>query len=215
MSDPLPDLRATDADRERVAERLRAAAAEGQLSFDELEDRLNAAYAARTGGELVPLTADLQEPGGALAAPSAEPGAGVTVRRGPGGARWLVAIMGGCERRGRWRLAERATSLNIMGGADLDLSQAELAGEHVELTVFSLMGGADIYVPDNLEVEVSEFALMGGNSVKLGERPQRTGGPTIKLRLISLMGGTDVKRGPRLSRAERRLLKQTKNWHGL
>ena len=98
MSDPLPDLRATDADRERVAERLRAAAADGQLTFDELEDRLNAAYAARTGGDLVPLTADLQEPGAALTSPAPQPGTGVTVRRGPGGARWLVAIMGGCER---------------------------------------------------------------------------------------------------------------------
>jgi hypothetical protein len=215
MSDPLPDLRATDADRERVAERLRAAAADGQLTFDELEDRLNAAYAARTGGDLVPLTADLQEASGAVAAPAAEAGTGAIVRRGPGGARWLIAIMGGCERKGRWRLAERATSLNIMGGADLDLSQAELAGDHVELTVFSLMGGADIYVPENVQVEVSEFAFMGGNSVKLGDNPRGTGAPMIKLRLISIMGGSDVKRGPRLSRAERRTLKeQSRSWHG-
>jgi hypothetical protein len=195
MSDPLPDLRATDADRERVADRLRAAAADGQLSFDELEERLNAAYAARTGGDLVPLTADLQAASGTVAAPDT----GAIVRRGPGGARWLIAIMGGCERKGRWRVAERATSLNIMGGADLDLSQAELAGDHVELTVFSLMGGAEIYVPENVQVEVSEFAFMGGNSVKLGDRPRPAGGPKITLRLISLMGGTDVKRGPRLS----------------
>jgi len=210
MSDPLPDLRATDADRERVAERLRAAAADGQLTFDELAERLNAAYAARTGGELVPLTADLQEPGAALTSPAPEPDTGVTVRRGPGGAKWLVAIMGGCERRGRWRLAERATSLNIMGGADLDLSQAELAADHVELTVFSLMGGADIYVPENLQVEVSEFAFMGGNSVRLGDNPRGTG-PVIKLRLLSIMGGSDVKRGPKLSRAERRELRRQRH----
>ena len=211
MSDPLPDLRATDADRERVAERLRAAAADGQLTFDELEERLNAAYAARTGGDLVPLTADLQEPGGALTSPAPEAGTGVTVRRGPGGAKWLLAIMGGCERKGRWRLAERATSLNIMGGADLDLSQAELAGDHVELTVFSLMGGADIYVPENVQIEVSEFAFMGGNSIELGENPHRAGGPVIKLRLLSIMGGSDVKRGPKRSRAERRALRQQRH----
>ena len=47
MSDPLPELRATDADRERVAEQLRGAAAQGQLTFDELEERLDAAYAAQ------------------------------------------------------------------------------------------------------------------------------------------------------------------------
>ena len=207
MSDPLPDLRATDADRERVAERLRAAAADGQITFDELDDRLHAAYAARTGRDLVPLTEDLQEPGAALLPPEPAAGQGVTVRRGPGGARWLVAIMGGCDRTGRWRLAERATSLNIMGGADLDLNQAELAADHVELTVFSLMGGADIRVPDNLQVELSEFAFLGGNSIKLGDAPPRPGAPVLRLRVISIMGGSDVKRGPKLSRAERRALR--------
>ena len=90
--------------------------------------------------------------------------------------------MGGCDRKGRWRLAERATSLNIMGGADLDLNQAELAADHVELTVFSLMGGADIRVPDNLQVELSEFAFMGGNSIKLGDAPPRPGAPVLRLR---------------------------------
>ena len=52
-------LRASDADRERVAERLRAAAGEGRLSADELEERLERAFAARTEAELEPLTADL------------------------------------------------------------------------------------------------------------------------------------------------------------
>ncbi|HZB75091.1 MAG TPA: DUF1707 domain-containing protein [Solirubrobacteraceae bacterium] len=198
MSDQLPDLRATDADRERVAERLRGAAADGQLSFDELDERLDAVHAARTGRELAALTTDLQETG-AVSAPV--DGRGVTVRRGPGGARWLVAIMGGGDRKGRWRLAERATSINVMGGADLDLTHAELAAEHVELTVFSLMGGADIRVPENLEVEVSELAFMGGNSVRLGDAPPRPGGPVLRLRLISIMGGTEVRRGPKPPRA--------------
>jgi hypothetical protein len=91
-----------------------------------------------------------------------------------------------------------------MGGSDLDLNDAELAADHVELTVFSLMGGADIYVPDGLNVEVSDFALMGGNTVHIGDPRPDPGGPVLRLRLISIMGGTDVKRGPRKSRAERR-----------
>jgi hypothetical protein len=57
----LPTQRASDADREAVAERLRAAAAEGRLDPDELDERLGAAYGARTFGELVPLTDDLPE----------------------------------------------------------------------------------------------------------------------------------------------------------
>jgi Domain of unknown function (DUF1707) len=52
-------LRIGDADRERVAERLRRAAGEGRLSPEELEERLEAAFAARTEAELTPLVADL------------------------------------------------------------------------------------------------------------------------------------------------------------
>jgi hypothetical protein len=52
-------LRIGDADRERVADRLRQAAGEGRLSPEELEERLGAAFAARTAGELEPLVADL------------------------------------------------------------------------------------------------------------------------------------------------------------
>ena len=55
----MSELRASDADRERVAERLRAAAGEGRLSSDELEERLESAFSARTGAELEPLVGDL------------------------------------------------------------------------------------------------------------------------------------------------------------
>jgi hypothetical protein len=52
-------LRASDQDREHVAERLRQAAAEGRLLAEELEHRLARALRARTYGELDPLVADL------------------------------------------------------------------------------------------------------------------------------------------------------------
>jgi hypothetical protein len=51
--------RASDAEREAVAEHLRQAAAEGRLTTDELADRVERAYAAQTLAELEPLTADL------------------------------------------------------------------------------------------------------------------------------------------------------------
>lgn len=56
------ELRVSDSDRDRVAERLRVAAGEGRLGADELEDRLERAFAARTEAELAPLTADLPSP---------------------------------------------------------------------------------------------------------------------------------------------------------
>jgi fatty acid desaturase len=59
MSETAPALRIADADRERVAERLRRAAGEGRLAPEELEERLEAAFSARTEAELAPLVADL------------------------------------------------------------------------------------------------------------------------------------------------------------
>jgi hypothetical protein len=204
MSDELPALRASDADRERAADTLRRAAGAGRLTMDELDERLNAAYASRTRAELERLVVDVvvedEPPDG--------PAHRMPVRRGEGGARWLVAIMGGCERRGRWRLSERATNLNIMGGSDIDLNDAELAAEHVELTVFCLMGGSDIRVPEGLNVELSDFAFMGGNTVHIGDARPDPGGPVLHLRLISIMGGSDVKRGRRKTRAEKRAEKR-------
>jgi hypothetical protein len=57
-----PSLRASDADRDAAADRLRAAAGEGRLDPDELDERVGEVYAARTVGELARLTEDLPQP---------------------------------------------------------------------------------------------------------------------------------------------------------
>ncbi len=72
----MSELRASDADRERVAERLRAAAGEGRLTADELEERLERAFSGKTGAELAPLVADLP-------ATVSSPGPTAGRRRGP------------------------------------------------------------------------------------------------------------------------------------
>jgi len=57
------ETRASDAEREQAVARLREASAEGRLTLDELASRTDAAYAARTHGELVRVTSDLPEAG--------------------------------------------------------------------------------------------------------------------------------------------------------
>jgi hypothetical protein len=201
MSEPgFPELRASDADRERAADVLRRAAGEGRLTMEELDERLHAAYATRTRRELERLLADVVEPGS-----EHPPAAGhrIPVRRGEGGTRWIVAVLGGGDRKGAWRLSERCVALNVMGGSDLDLNDAELAAERVELTVFSFMGGSKIRIPEGLNVEVSDFAFMGGNDVDVGNARPDPGGPVVHVRLISIMGGTDVRRGRRPPRRGR------------
>ncbi|GAA2450216.1 DUF1707 domain-containing protein [Actinomadura vinacea] len=58
---PNPDIRASDADRDRVATTLREHCAQGRITMDELHERLEAAYAAKTLGQLQEITSDLPE----------------------------------------------------------------------------------------------------------------------------------------------------------
>jgi hypothetical protein len=209
--DSLPELRASDADREHHAEVLRKAAGEGRLTMEELDERLTKVYETRTHRELERLVADVVVPGDQ--AHPATRGNRMPVRRGEEGASWLIAIMSGRERKGRWLVGRNLKVINIMGGSDLDLNDAELADEVVTITVVALMGGADIRVPEGLNVDLTDFAFMGGNSSNLGNERPDPGGPTLRLKVISIMGGTDVKRGRKLTRAERKANKHLGHGH--
>ena len=192
--------RASDAEREAVVARLRDAASEGRLTVEELAERIDAAYAAKTHAELEPLTADLPGPAeraGFTPAAAPAPGPVAPARKA---SPLLFGIMGGGDRKGRWRVPERMTVVNVMGGADLDLREAVLETPEVEITVWSLMGGSTITVPEAVHVELEGFALMGGNSLRLDPtRPDPPpGAPVVRVRAWSLMGGTDVRtRGAR------------------
>jgi hypothetical protein len=70
---PQLELRATDADRDRVVQILRVAAEEGALTVDELEERLSAAFAAVTRADLVRLVDDLPPLPGTRPAPALMP----------------------------------------------------------------------------------------------------------------------------------------------
>jgi hypothetical protein len=176
-------VRASDAERDEVIDRLRTAGAEGRLTLEELGERVGAAQEARTGTELATLTADLPAPAREHAAP-----AGPEAPR-----RWLFALIGGADRKGRWRVPRRLTSVTLIGGPDLDLREATLEGPDAEFTLFTLIGGADVIVPPGIAVEMSGFTLLGGDDIKLDGPPPPPGAPTVRIRSFCLIGGTDVK----------------------
>jgi hypothetical protein len=178
MSEP-PELRVSDADREAAVVRLREAGGEGRLTFEELAERVGRADAARTASELEQVTADL---------PAARPR--TTPRKDRG---WVVAVMGGAERKGRWRPARRTNVVALMAGAALDLRHTEIEGGELHITAVSIMGGIEITVPEGVEVELSGFALMGGNSGPK-DAAVASGAPVVHVRAYSLMGGVGVSR---------------------
>jgi hypothetical protein len=181
--------RASDSEREAVVARLRHAAGEGRLTVDELDERIDAAYTAKTRAELEPLTADLPDSPMPTATTAAPP-AGSPARPGSS---FVLGILGGGDRKGRWRVPARMTVVNVMGGADLDLREAVLDAPEVEITVWSIMGGSDVIVPEGVNVELEGFALLGGNKLRLEGPPAPPGAPVVRVRAWSLMGGTDVK----------------------
>ncbi len=189
MSESGDSLRVSDAERDATLHALGEHAAVGRLTLDELEDRASQALAARTRGELAALTSDL--PAQTTAAPADTAPARV---RKP--VRWMVAIMGGSHRRGRFRAVGSINVVAIMGGDEIDLREAEIEGGELAINLFSLMGGANIYVPDSVEVEVSGFSLMGGNTELGSLRSPRRGAPVIRIRAWNVMGGATIYRLP-------------------
>ncbi|TDQ51455.1 DUF1707 SHOCT-like domain-containing protein [Actinorugispora endophytica] len=79
MSESSPEIRASDADRDRMAKRLQEHFAQGRLDGDEFNARMETAYRARTRGELERVTEDLPErdladlPGLVASAPGQRP----------------------------------------------------------------------------------------------------------------------------------------------
>lgn len=187
MTEADDSLRASDAERDATLRALGDHAAAGRLTLDELEERSSRALTARTRGELASLTTDLPREGaGAAAAPARQ--------RKP--VRWMVAIMAGSHRRGRFRAVGSINAIAIMGGDEIDLREAEIEGGELTLNLIAIMGGANIYVPDSVELEVGGFSLMGGNTEVGSTRTPRPGAPLVRIRTWNLMGGATIYRLP-------------------
>lgn len=183
----LPAMRASDADRERAATLLRDSAADGRLTVEELTERLEQAWTATTIAQLDELTADVDRGEQPLA--TSAPAGPLTPRIKA--TSWLIAIMAGVSRKGRWRADRRVRALALMGGCDIDLRNAELEGGEVTITAIAIMGGIDICVPEGVTVEAGGFVLMGGKDVKVDGLP-RPGAPLVRVRAFGLMGGVSV-----------------------
>lgn len=151
----MASLRASDSDREKVAERLNHAMTEGRLSGDELEQRLEALYAARTYGELDALLADLP-----LSRTRGRP----RVRLG----RFVAAVSGVTlvlTVLGALAILRARTAVAVLGtGHQHQLNlPGPLAGPHQGLIVAASLGGAVVVL---LTSAALLWALMDSRSLR-------------------------------------------------
>jgi len=149
-----PSLRASDADRDRVIELLRAAVADGRLDQAEFDERLDAALAARTIGALTPLTADLIAAPGALALPlartPAEPAAELlTIRERHGSVR----------REGRWTLPRRLRLNTAWSEVTLDLTRAVRSGPELIIEMQVRGGNVELVLAPVMMVDANELSV--------------------------------------------------------
>ncbi len=196
-------LRISDADRHRVSEFLREAAGEGRLDLEELDQRLEAAYAAKTYGELVPLTADL--PAGRATHPPLAPVApsGSATRYDTS-----IAIMNAVNRTGAWEVGPTHSAYALMGSVRLDLRSARFTSRETVIHAFGFWAGIDIYVNAQTRVVVDGIGVMGSFDQARDKVEPEVGpdSPLVRVNGLSLMAGITVQRRPMPGERKRRLL---------
>ena len=176
------DLRASDADRDRVLVLLAEAASDGRLTPEEHAERVQRACTARTLGELADLTTD-------LAVASAQP-----VRLD--GGRVISGIFGPARRDGRWVVAETLTVTAMFGEVEVDFTQAILQARHVQLLTTVIGGRLRLVVPDGISVVVPAHVMVGrqrGGTLP----PASSDTPVIEVKGLVLGGEIIVRTPPR------------------
>lgn len=219
MTSERPDMRASDAERERIAETLREAVAEGRLQMDEFEQRLDATYKARTHGELEPLVSDLPVPGGSVApvtgrapVPAGRPGAPVDWSRRigkPATSTGGFAFWSGFSRKGKWTVGRVFTAFAMWGGGEIDLREADFEDREVHIRCWTVMGGMLVKVAPDVHVHVNGVGIMGGFDEQTKDADAgdpAPDAPRVRVTGFALMGGVGVER--KWSKAQRQRLKE-------
>lgn len=139
--EPGDALRASDADRERIADVLNVAVAEGRLEFEEFEQRLDRLYRSRTYGELRALVADLPD--------GSDP-----VELRARGTR--------LRRAGRWRVPRALVVDNLAGPTVLDFSAAEIRTARVDVELNTRYGTTILVLPHGATADTSDLEIRWG-----------------------------------------------------
>lgn len=178
-----PALRLSDAEREHAVTVLRDAVVDGRLMLEEFSDRVGRAQLARTADELEPLLADL---------PAAPVRAAVDVR-----GLQHNAVCSRLVRSGRWELATRSSFRSYFGTIDLDLRQATLHGEPVEIEILNVFGTVTVIVPEGIQVDVHGGGLFASQVIEPPSAPPVPGAPRLQISLRGPGGTLYVRSRPR------------------
>ncbi|MBC9723700.1 DUF1707 domain-containing protein [Streptomyces sp. TRM68367] len=165
-TEPHPaELRASDADRDRIADILREALAAGRLSADEHAERVEGVLAAKTVGELEVFIRDLPAAHGRTpphaAAPSRPTAGAIPMDPDEN----VVAVFSSAVRKGRWRAGRRIHAYAIFGSVEIDLSEALFEYQQVVIKAISVFGNVEVRVPENVSLRGMGGGVLGNFEV--------------------------------------------------
>ncbi|MBT2527714.1 DUF1707 and DUF2154 domain-containing protein [Streptomyces sp. ISL-99] len=203
-----PALRASDADRDRIADILRDAMVEGRLTAEEHADRIDSVYRAKTVAELEPLVQDLPAPGGGARrepAPAAYDPVDPSV---PAAAENLVAVFSGSTRKGRWRIGGRTNAFALFGSVEIDLTEALFGQRLTVINVTSICGNVEVRVPENITLRGGGTGIFGNFEVDTLEANDPEA-PVVVVNGYSVFGNIEAKpkRGKRVADLRGRMRK--------
>ncbi|WP_242587426.1 DUF1707 domain-containing protein [Streptomyces sp. MST-110588] len=185
------EIRASDADRDRVAEILREALAQGRLDAGEHAERIDGVYRAKTLGELEPLVRDLPVAAGA-ARPAPATAAYAPAHGEPRAAQSLVAVFSASYRKGRWRVPARINAVAVFGSVDIDLSEAIFEQRQVHINATAIFGSVEIRVPENVTLHSNGSGVLGAFEVRTNES-QDADAPEVTVNGFAALGSVEAK----------------------
>ncbi|MFG2127869.1 DUF1707 domain-containing protein [Streptomyces sp. NPDC048751] len=165
------ELRASDADRDRIADILRDALAEGRLTAEEHAERVEGVLAAKTVGELEVFIRDLPAAHRTTptytAAPHRPTADAIPVDPDEN----VVAVFSSAMRRGRWRAGRRIHAYAIFGSVEIDLSEALFEYQQVVIKAISVFGNVEVRVPENVSLRGTGGGVLGNFEVDTIDAP--------------------------------------------
>ncbi|MET3983169.1 DUF1707 domain-containing protein [Streptomyces sp. PvR034] len=191
-------LRASDADRDRIAQIIGDALAEGRLTAEEHAERLDALYAVKTVAELEVLVRDLPAAPGvayAAAAPASGPAWPVSGPPGGGHVENVVAVFSSATRKGRWRPAPHTRAVSVLGDITIDLTEAVFEQQVTEINVTCVLGNVEVKVPENVTLRGYGSGVLGNFEVHgEGESVADPQAPVVIVRGFTVLGNIEARR---------------------
>jgi hypothetical protein len=162
---------------------LQTAYEDGRLTEKEFDERISQAIKAKTQQELSHLTLDL----GSIKLPA------TVYETSPKMPAKTTVICSGFEKKGHFIMPKNHSITAVMGGYSLDLTQARFECSVTHIHVRAVMGGVEIYVPNNMHIEVHGTAILGGFDQNIAKVNLPLHAPVLHIHGIAIMGGVDVK----------------------